>query len=324
MQGRNKAAGYVLSAILLTAMIWPAHAAYPDKAIRIICAYAPGSGSDILIRYFARKLEPLAGQPVIVENRPGANGAVGTLAAAAARPDGHTVFIISTSTLAANPLTSSEIKYVAERDFMPVSPLFLIGSVIAVSAKSDVHNLKELTESLRRKGKDANYSITTTTAIGVTALYFEREKLKDAVRVNYKSNPDAATELAAGNLDFSVLDVTLGVCRANAGQLRLVAATTADRAISAPSLPTVKEQGYDDLVFESNWSAFLPAGAPEEARDKLNRWFNEILALPETKEFLAPNGAQVLPGDPAKLAAILKDDIAMWNRVAKLVNLKQD
>jgi len=315
-----------MPAIVLTivaALVVPAQAAYPDKPIRIICAYAAGSGSDILIRYFARKLEPLAGQPVIVENRPGANGAVGTMAAAAARPDGHTVFIISTSTLAANPLTSSEIKYDPQRDFMPVSPLFLIGSVIAVSAKSDVKNMKELTESLRRKGKAANYSITTTTAIGVSALYFEREGLKDAVRVNYKSNPDAATDLAAGNLDFSVLDVTLGVARAKAGQVRLIAATTAERAISAPDLPTVKEQGYDDLVFESNWSAFLPAGAPDEARDKLNAWFNQILAMQETKDFLAPNGAQVLPGDPAKLGAILKDDIAMWQRVSKLVDLKQ-
>jgi tripartite-type tricarboxylate transporter receptor subunit TctC len=188
----------------------PARAAYPDHPIKIICAYAAGGGGDLMVRYYARALQELAGQSVIVENKVGANGHIGNQATMDAKPDGYTMTITGASAYVGNPLLMQGIDYDPATALKPVATLNELGLALVVSPKLDIRSVADLTAFIKSKKGMARYGVQTSSALVATNLYLQTIGA-EATRVNYKSAGDAAADTTAGLIDFFFPDITLAM-----------------------------------------------------------------------------------------------------------------
>ena len=260
-----------------------------------------------------------------MENRPGANSAIGIQAVINSKPDGYTFMILPASIIVANPLTNKEIKYNALTDLAPAAPLFgATSAAVAVDGKSQIQSLKQLSDHLRAK-QTVRFPAATTTALAISNMYLKAIGVRDIVRVNYRSNPDAMSDLVAGNLDFITSDMIFGASQAKAGKLRLLATSGPSRSEAAKDVPNLAEEGYPDLVFEAVWMAFFPQGTPDETLNKMAGWFNQIMKLPETKQFLSNIGADAFfaDGDSTRAKEMLQKEAAKWDAVSRTIDLTQ-
>jgi len=285
---------------------------YPSRPITMITGYPAGGGGDVLARYFAEKLRTLAGQPVVVENKPGAQTNLAAEMVAHARPDGYTLFFTAgNSTFATNPHLFRTIGFHPIKDFTPVTTLFTLPFFAAVSPKSPITSMAELTRFLRQKGKNGSYAYGNTFSQASAELYKRIENL-DTVGVAYRAAPTSIPDLLAGQIDFTFIDPTLGLQQAGQGQLRLIAVTTAERSPVAPDIPGMKEAGVPGFNLSGWFGAWLPANAPQPIVDKLEGWLNQIVVTDETRAFLLKGGCAPLPGDAKTAAALVRRDIEVW------------
>ena len=297
-----------------------AHAqAYPSQDIRIICAFPAGSGADILIRYFAEKLRPLANRTVIVENKVGAGGWIAIEHVARSKPDGHTMLLLGANAVAA---TMSLLK----------NPTIDVGKAIEVAATINrqpfmlvvAHNspyktVAELTAAMKAKGDKATYATGAPAGTIMGELYKAATGIQ-AVEVVYKTASDSLNEITSGKIDYGVHDPVFSIAQQREGRLRILAVSTGTRLAAAPDLPTMKEQGVD-MNLTLWWAAMLPAGAPRPVVEQVNKWFVQIVSTEETKKFLAGFGGDthILPQAEAQanfIAAI--PEWAGYIKIAKI------
>jgi len=315
------AAAWVAGASLLAGAAPSWSQDYPTREIRTICPFAPGTGADIVVRYYAAKLAEVAGKPVITENRPGAQGLLGTEAVARAKPDGYTISINPVaSTMAAAVHIFKTLSFDPLKDFEFGGTLLSTSFVLVVTPKDSIRTVADLTKYLKEKKSDAFYGGSTNTGIVASELYKNAIGV-DAKRVNYRSAFDALNEMANGNIDFYFTDATTALGQIAAGRYRPLAVTGPKRSKALPDVPTMTEAGIP-MDFAPWWGTIMPANTPKPIVAKLTAWMDKVSAFPETVEFLTRNGLDPLPGDATLLRAMLIRDTQRWGEWVKLAQIE--
>jgi len=294
---------------------------YPAREIRSICNFAPGSGADIIVRWYSDRLARLAGKPVVVENRPGAQGLLATDFLAKSRPDGYTILITpASSTLATAPHIFKQIPFDPVRDFAPVTTINTLSFVIAVDAAKPIASVADLISHL--KGKQGHGFYGTQSNTGQVAAELFKEKLGLATTyVPFKITGEAFTSLLNGNIDFMSVDATWAAAM-HPGKVRVIAVTAAKRISRLPDVPTLSESGLGEFDIAPWWGVVVPAGTPRPVISQLAAWFNQITAEEETKQFLARAALDAFPGSPESMAELLRTEIERWGRFVKLAKIQ--
>lgn len=295
---------------------------YPSREIRSICNFAPGSGADILVRFYSDRLSKLAGKPVIVDNKPGANGAIATAELAKSRPDGHTIMITpASSTIASAPYLFKNLPFDATKDFAAVTTIASLSFVILVDAQKPIRDLKELVQELKKKPNDGFYGTSNNTGVIAAEIFKVRAALKTTY-APYKTNVQALTDLLQGQLDFLSYDATWAAGQAKGGRVRIIAATASRRSVAFPDVPTFAEQGFGDADVTPWWGVVVAAGTPKPVIDKLAGWFNQITSEQATRAFLARAAFDPLPGSPEQMRQLLQTDAARWKSYVDLAKIQ--
>lgn len=310
-------------ATLIAAHAWPTttRAAYPDQPIRFICGYAAGSGADLIVRYFAARVEKLAGQSVIVENRPGAFGNIATQATVSAKPDGYRIMLSGTATVVGNLFLIKDLPFDPIKDLQPVSSLLRNGFFLTTSPNGKINSVADLVAALKGKAT-AKYGQSSGNSLASAELLLVKTGTT-AQRVNYKSSAEMVPDVASGELDFAMIDAVFAISQAKQGRVKLLAGTPSIRIPGAPDVPTMIEAGIPGYEFAANWAAWFPKGTPADIVNQMHAWLDKIVKSPETKEFLANNGADPLPNSVAGTQALIKSDYDTWESVAKAAKLEK-
>jgi tripartite-type tricarboxylate transporter receptor subunit TctC len=302
---------------------WAADAqVFPSREIRSICNFAPGSGADIVVRFYSDRLSKLAGKPVIVENRPGANGTIATAELARAAPDGHTIMITpASSTIASVSYLYKSLPFDPAKDFAAVTTIASLSFVIAVDALRPIRSIPDLIAALKQRPDDGFYGTSNNTGVIAAELFKAKAGLKTTY-APYKANAQALTDLLQGQLDFISYDAAWAVAQHRAGRIRILAATAAKRSVALPEIPTLTELGYGGDDVSPWWGVVVPAATPAPLVEKLAAWFNQITADEDTRQFLTRTAFDPFPGSPAQMQALLASDAARWKRYMELARIQ--
>lgn len=292
---------------------------YPERQIHAFVGFPPGSGADILARYFSRRLSDLAGKPVIVENKPGATSNIAVGLAAKARPDGYTLLYSANSNMAGNRFLFKDLPFDTVTDFTPVAMLSETTFIVVVAPDSKVDSIPALTATLK---VNARAKFAYTNQIGLLATQYYRNAVgAEAVAVSYRTATDALPDIQNGTIDFMIIDGTFGMGQIKAGRIKPLAVSTAQRLATLPDLPTMIEAGIPGFDFASWWAAWLPKGASPELVARLEGWFTTITASPETREFLAATAGTPLQGGSAATRAKQLAEIDKWAIATKAAGI---
>jgi tripartite-type tricarboxylate transporter receptor subunit TctC len=294
---------------------------YPSREIYSVVNFGPGSGMDIMIRYYSAKLSELAGKPVIVVNKAGAQGNIATEYLARSKPDGYTIMITPASaTLAAAASLFKKLPFDPAKDVQPVVLLAKLGFVIAVDGKSPIRSISDLTQALNRKPGNGAYGTTSNTGIVSAELYKQRTGLKTN-QVVYKGN-ELFNDLHGGHLDFISMAPTSLAEPIRTGKMRGLAVTSSTRLGLLPDLPTMAEAGFPDYDLTPWIGLVVPSGTPRQIVDKLAAWHRQINSTAEIKEKLILFGMDPLEGDAGEMAARIKSDTEKWAEFVKLARIE--
>jgi tripartite-type tricarboxylate transporter receptor subunit TctC len=318
--------GIAAAALGLALLASPAAAQqdYPSRALHVFIGFPAGSGADILGRYFAAQLEKLAGKPVVVENRPGANSNIAAGMVATAKPDGYSILFIANSNMAGSRYLFKSLPFDTVKDFTPAASFAQIAFVLTVSAKSSgakppIKSIAELTAYL--KGRPQNkYGITNQTAILATEYYKQVAGI-EAVQVSYRTAPEALPDVEDGTLDFMIMDGTFAVGPIKAGKIRALAVTTSQRIAALPDVPTMAEAGLN-FEWAPWWGVYFPAATPAAIVAKLGAWMNQIAKSEETRQFLEKIAALPMHDDTKGANARLLSDIEKWGPLVKAAKIE--
>ena len=293
---------------------------YPVREMRSVCNFAPGSGADIIVRYYSEKLSRLTGKPVIVENKPGAQGLLATDYVAKSKPDGYTILITpASSTLATAPHIFKHIPFDPLKDFQPVTTINSLPFVVAVDASKPYRTLADFVKALRAKEGHGFYGTQSNTGQVSAELLKAHTGLQTAY-VPFKITGDAFTALLSGNIDFMSVDATWAATQQQ--KVRVLAVTSAKRSGTLPDVPTMMELGYKDFDITAWWGVVVPAATPRPIVEKLAGWFNQITTSDETKQFLSRSALDAFPGSPDQMAALLKTDTERWRGYVRMAKIE--
>jgi tripartite-type tricarboxylate transporter receptor subunit TctC len=321
----RKIATLVCAALALgAAFASPAKAGYPDRSIKVICTYVAGGGGDLMVRYYARMLSELIGQPVVVENKVGANGHLGNQAAMDAKPDGYTFMITGASAWVGNPLMMKGADYDPKTALQPITTLNELGLAAVVNPKLDIKSISDLTAYIKSKNGKALYGSQTSSALVATNMYLQKIGA-EATRVSYKSAGDAAADTTAGLIDFFFPDITLAMTQSAQGRVRMLASTPARKVSAAPNLPTMAESGLPGFDYSVIWAAWFPKGTPDAMTQQMFAWLTEISKRPETKKFLFDIGSDVrLSSSPDDMAKTINAEYEKWRGIVEAAKIQKE
>jgi tripartite-type tricarboxylate transporter receptor subunit TctC len=313
-----------LAALALAALATGALAQdhYPDHPIRVIVPFTAGSGTDIVARTVGEHMSKTLGQPIVIENRPGAGGTVGAAVVAKSAPDGYTLLVHSAGHVA-NPAIYANLPYDTLKDFAGVTPLASLPNVLVVSPAKGYKTVKDLVARAQQHPGELNYgSAGNGSATHMNAEIFRQAAKFDAVHVPYKGTPEAMAEVMSQRIDFFFAPLSSALPQIKDGRLQALAVGTAKRSPLLPDVPTTIEAGYpkSDYVF---WVALLaPAATPRAIVDKLNAAALKALADPAIHEKLRTLGAEPMPMAPAAFDAFLREETARMAQVVKAAGIK--
>jgi tripartite-type tricarboxylate transporter receptor subunit TctC len=293
---------------------------YPSKDIHVISAFPPGSGADVLVRFFAEHLRPLTRTNIIVENRSGAAGNIATIYTAKSKPDGYTIFIHAGNTLASNQYLIARNKVDPAKQIQIAATINRQAFMLVVDKDKPWKNVAELTAYLKQKGDKGTYAFAANGGAVMCAIYKQRAGLK-TVDVGYKMAQDSLNDMASGAVDFGCQDPVFALSQAREGRLRILGIGSKDRLSAVPDIPTMTEQGYPmDLI---GWfAAMVPAATPRPIVNKINGWFAKILSDPTTIKFLTNYGGVPWTAAPDEGQARLLRDIKDWGDYVRIAKLK--
>ena len=323
----NSKALAILATLALSAL-GPSQAfaqAYPTKPVRLIVPFPPGGSTDIVARIVAQKLGERIGQPLVVENRGGAGGTIGTEAVAKATPDGYILGFASTSTHAVAPAVYTKLGYDPVRDFAPISLVAVTPYLLVVSPKVDVKSLKEFVAYVKARPGKLNYASAGTGSTTHLAM----EMLKSAaglfiVHIPYNGNGPAGTAVIAGDVEFLFGSLPAVLPHAKSGRVRPLAVGTPKRSPSLPDVPTVAESGFAGFD-ASLWLAIMaPAGTPGPVVDRLHKEIVAVVRSPDAAEALSKAGAEPVTSTPAELASMVKDGVQKYAKAVKQAGVKPE
>ncbi len=312
-------AGAALAAPFVSTNGW-AQGAWPTKEVRAIAMFPAGSGADIYIRFFAKKLGDEIGKTVIVENKPGAFGNIANEFVARAKPDGYTIYIAPTNLLCIAPAIFRKLSFNPLTDFESAATLFKLPFILTVAGSSPHKSVADLVAALKKKGDKANYGSVSTVSL-ISAELFKVQFGLETVEVKYKQSADAMNDLIGGNLDFVYIDPAGSAANRNSGKMRALCVTTKDRVSSLPNVPGSHESGIVNSDVYSWWSIHTPKGVPQPILDRLEKAFNKIVSDTDTKEFLGKTGSDPFPGDAALARKLLNEGVKTWGDWVKLAKV---
>ncbi len=297
-----------------------AAAAYPDKPIRMIVSFPPGSGTDTTARYAARKLEEKIGVPVVVDNRPGGNSFIAVEAVVNAAPDGYTLLLASNSPVATNVVMFNELPYDPLKDLAPIAKLAYGPMGLAVKADSPFNTVEDLVDAAKKNPNDLNYGGGSASYRIATEQFLSMEGIK-AEYIPYKGAAPALTDLAGGHVDFVFADLGAALPFVQGKTMRLLAVTGDKRVPAVPDVPTLKETGLDNY-YMINWTAaFAPAGTPQPIIDTLARHLVDIYQEKEAQDFLDRTSWFAFPDGPAALRKFQLSEIKRWGDAAEVAKI---
>jgi tripartite-type tricarboxylate transporter receptor subunit TctC len=296
---------------------------FPNKPIRLIAPFAPGGALDLIARGVGAKLSEGLGQPVVVENRAGASGAIGSEAVARSAPDGYTILLGATTTHGINPaFNPKSLPYDAVKDFTPVSLVATIPHALVVNAKAPVNSLQDLIKL--GKQRSLNYgSAGNGSPHHLAAELFKSLTGIQAVHVPYKGSGPALADLMAGNIDFVSVEYTAAEPYVKSGKLKALAIATKER-VPGIDLPTFAEAGVPGFVVTSWYAIFGPAGMPKPVTAKLSSAIHKAVTETDLRDRLKGLGTTPIGSTPEELAAFQKNDIALWTKVVKDAGIKPE
>ena len=296
---------------------------YPNKPIRILVGYAAGGGNDIIVRVMQPELQKGLGQPVIVENKPGAQGIIAADEAAKAAPDGYTLMMGPSGPMTINPATYSKLPYSPTRDFAPISMIASFPLLLTVDAKLPIRSVKELIDYAKANPGKANYASSAGIFQIATELFKQRTGTPFEM-VSYKSSGESVQAVMAGQVTITLVDPPPAAGPIKAGTLRALAVTSAQRHPSWPELPTLIEAGVPDMEVPV-WTAFFaPAKTPPAIIARLQKEVARVVQTAEVRERFGQMGLDPVGGSSEDLGRRVVRDIEKWSAVAKAANIKND
>jgi tripartite-type tricarboxylate transporter receptor subunit TctC len=311
-------------AALALPMTGSAETAWPTKPIKIIVPFTPGTGIDVLARTLGQKLSERLGQPVVVDNKPGASGNIGTGGVATSAPDGYTL-LMTVNTFVINPSLYKSVPYDPVKSFVPVAPAAVGALTFTVHPSFPAKTLAEAVKLFKANpGKYTYASPGSGTPQHLAMELFKLNTGTDLLHVPYKGSAGAITDLLGGEVQVMVLPVHSALTHAKAGRIRMLAVAQDKRAPIAPDVPTFAEQGVANSNVDLWYGLMAPTGTPAAVVDKLNGEVNAILAMPDVREALDKQGMIPTPGKPEALGMLVKNDFARWAEVIRRAKITAD
>jgi tripartite-type tricarboxylate transporter receptor subunit TctC len=296
---------------------------YPNKPIRIVVGYVAGGGNDIIVRVLVPKLSEALGQPVIVDNRPGAQSIIAAEMVAKATPDGYTLLMGPSGPMTMNPAIYSRLPYSPLRDFAPITMIGSFPLILVVSPSLPVKSVKELVEYARASPDKSNYGASAA-AFQLTTELFNQKTGTRFLHIPYKGVNESINAVIAGQVTMTIADPAVAVSQLKAGRVRGLAVTSAARHPVWPELPTLAEAGVPGIEVIL-WTGFhAPARAPTATVRKFRDKVVQVIGLPEIRERLAAMAVDPSGNTPEEYRRIIAADIAKWTAVAKAANIKAD
>jgi tripartite-type tricarboxylate transporter receptor subunit TctC len=314
----------VLAAMFLALAAGPAVAEdYPSRPITLIVPYPPGGGVDAMARIVADKLSLALGQQVIVDNRGGGGGNIGTRAVAKAAPDGYTLVMCGNGSLVIAPSLYDKLSYDPVKDFAPIARVFVAANVLAVHPDVPARTLPELVSLARQQPGKLTYGHAGTgTSQHLAAELFKYMAHIDLQPVAYRGTTALLPDLLAGRLTLSFANISNALPLAREGKLRAFAVTSIRRSGAAPDLPTMAESGFPGFEAVPCFGLMAPAGTPPAVVDKIQRETVKVLAMPEVQKRLAELGVDVIGSSPAEFAAVIASETPQWAKVIKAAGIR--
>lgn len=311
--------------LALSATLAFAQGAYPSRPIKLMVPYPAGGGADLLARAVSQKLGDALGQTIVIDNRPGANGIIGTDAVAKAAPDGYTLLLANVGPNAIAQAIYPKLPYDCVRDFAPVGQMATTAHVLAVHPSVPAQNVQELIALAKAQPGKLTYASTGTG--GSPHLAGELFDMLNGVKtthVPYKGATPANMDLIGGQVTmvFNTLPPLLGQIKN--GRVKALAVTTAKRASTLPNVPTLAEAGVAGYDVSTWYGLLAPAGTPPQIVARLNTELNKLMQSPEMKTQLAEKGFEVETGTAAQFGALIATEVVKWTRVAKTANVRID
>jgi tripartite-type tricarboxylate transporter receptor subunit TctC len=294
---------------------------YPSQDIHLVNGFPPGSGADVLTRYFGEKLRQVANRTIIVENKVGASGAIALQYCALAKPDGYTLYLSAASATAAQMYLYKNPPVQVLKAFKIAATLNRQAFMLVVDQGSPYHTVKELTDAMVKKGDAASYATAATSGIVMGAMYKAKTGIK-AVEVRYKDSAGALNDMASGRIDYATVDPVFALAQAREGRVRILAHSAGTRLQAVPDVPTMAESGVPDMDLVSWWAVHVPSETPKPIIDQLNSWFNQILATDETRDFLNKFGGDPFISTPEQGQALFVKEDSAWGEYVRIANIE--
>ena len=298
---------------------------YPSRAITLVIPFAPGGSTSIVGRGIADKMSELLGEKVVVDNRPGAGGTVGTRAVAKSEPDGYTLVLGYTGTLAIGPSLYKNVGYDPRKDFAPIGLIGNAPNSLVVNPSFPAKTVAELIAYAKANPGKVNFgSAGAGTASHITGEYFARTAGITLVHIPYKGTGPALTDLLGGHIPMAFAPIPASHPNVTAGKLRALAVTSTTRSNLLPDVPTMVEAGLPGFDASLYYGLAAPAGTPRPIIDKLNKVLREALGSDEVKKQLGNDGTAITPGTPEDYADFIDKDEKKWSQLVKVSGVEQE
>lgn len=311
-----KIIAFLLLALGLTV---PAHSqsAYPSKPITLVAAFAPGGGTDTAARIIAKELAVELGQPVVVDNRAGAGGAIGATSVARAAPDGYTLLLGTGSELVVLPIVKAKPPYDTLKEFEPVAEIGTVSLMLVAHPSVQANTVKELIALAQASpGKLTYASFGLGSTNHLIGEFFTSKTGTDLLHVPYKGSAAAATDLVSGQVKLAFDTMAVAMPLVQGGKLKALATLSPSRSGLAPDLPTMTESGVA-LATEGWMGVLAPRNTPPAIVDRLNKAVNKVLALPSVREAFADRGVNVVTATPQQFGEFIRAEVKQWTDVVK-------
>ncbi len=317
-----KTANYLALVVLCAAAAGAWAQGYPSKPIRIVVGFPPGGGNDIIARMVGAKMQETWGQPVVIDNKPGANSIIATEFVAKSAPDGYTLLVNATGGMSVNPVLYPKLSYDTLKDFVPISMVGSFPLVLVVHPSLPANSVQELVAYARANPGKLNYAAGST-AFQVASEMFKQTAGVDIRHIPYKGSAASISAVMAGDVQMTIVDSPPLMPQIKSGRVRGLAVTSAKRAAAMPDFPAIAESfpGYD----MSLWiGVFAPAGTPADVAAKLNAEVARIVRLPDVRDKLDNMGVEPLGNTAEQMTEWIRGELARFGSVIKAANIKAE
>ena len=310
--------------VLVTGSAFAQTSAYPDKPIRFVVPYPPGGGTDVIARIVQDRLRAALGQPIVIDNRGGAGGSIGTEVVARSAPDGYTVlFTLSSHTI--NPAIFSKLTFDTARDFEPIGIVCSLPQILVANPQFPANTVQQLIAMAKEKPGSLSFASVGNGSPG--HLAGEMMKIRTGTQLThipYRGGGPAVTDVVSGQVPLLWVSIPAAAQFVKQKQLKALAVSTVKRSAAFPDVPTMQEVGIADFEVDSWYAMFVPAKTPRAIVDRLNAALNTVLKEPEIREKLLAQGSEAVGGTPEQLGAVVNAELPKWAKLVKDAGIKAD